>query len=74
MLDALNRAERYRDMAEGCRRLPLSAYQPRLETTICGWPSITARWPRPRSKPRWLTEISRQLAMAAGNGAAANSK
>jgi hypothetical protein len=49
MLDTLNRAERYRELAEGCRDLRQLVSQPRLGTTISGWQSITARWLRPRS-------------------------
>jgi len=32
--------------------------QPKLETTTCGWQSITARWLRPRSWACWPTAVS----------------
>jgi hypothetical protein len=49
VLDALNRAERYRDLAEAYRRLP----QPTFETAIFGWRGMTACSLRPR-KPSTL--------------------
>jgi hypothetical protein len=59
MLDTLNRAERYRELAEGCRDLAAMVSQPRLETTICGWQSITTRWLRPTSRAHKRPAISR---------------
>jgi len=41
MLDALNRAQRYRELAEGCRRLASIALSTETRNHLCGWQSIT---------------------------------
>ena len=48
MLNALNRAERCRDLAQEWRAaLRRLAFQPKCKITISRWQSITARWQRP---------------------------
>jgi hypothetical protein len=60
MLDALNRAERYRELAEGCRRLATIGFS--VETRshyLRGWPSTTACLPTSKSRAHKSTATSR---------------
>jgi hypothetical protein len=44
MLDALNRAERYRELAEECRRLAANSLSSQMRTRYSRMARITASW------------------------------
>ena len=67
MWDALNRAERYRDLAEECRRLAAESLSPQMRSRFSRMAEYYSTLAERRTSPRRLAAMARVAETARAN-------